>query len=1679
MGNLTSTAVPRAAVAGIDSYVSELPELAYEKSMGSSRFLKTIRCRHPEGLVVVKIYVKPQPGLSLKRQLKELQHERDLLSGLPNILAYHHISETERAGYLFRQFIASNVYDRISNRPFMTTFEKKWISFQILMGVVEAHSRQVYHGDIKTENIFVTSWNWVYLSDFSSFKPAHLPEDNPADFAYFFDTSARRSCYLAPERFLDPSAAGASDSGGKLTWEMDIFALGCTMAEIFLEGVPVFTLSQLLRYRKGKYDPTAMIDKIEDASMRSMIKHMLQLDPSGRLTAQEYLSEWRGKAFPEYFYVFLHPYLASLSDPYASASSTQYHVFLANNTNAIVADADAKIDRIYYDFDRIADALEIPNPRLDRTSLPGSTSVLNEPIDSSTRSRGGSTGSLDGPPDPSVKQSVLPKTLLPVHVHIPKFVSSTIDMAKSARAADGCLVLIAVICATIRNTLYPTSRLRGLDLLLTMGMQVSDEHKLDRIVPYMVTLLSDENPIVRINALAALTQLLGAVKSMTPSDASIFPDYILPSLKRFLTDPNTLARAAYAQCLPAIAEIAFQFLELSQLLKTEGNPDLDMDTNLYQMSYDANLRDLQDAVQEDVVALLIDPHSLVKRSLLTDMPRLCIFFGRQKANDVLLSHMITYLNDPDWMLRSAFCEAIVGVGTFVGMRSLEEYILPLMVQALTDAEEFVVEKVLNSLTSLAELGLIAKSKLRELCTSVLPLVCHPNRWIRYGVVAFLAASARLMPLIDVRCVLYPMVKPFLRREAPSLTEIGLLENIKSPISRQLYEHTILYASKNSGNGGNLLIQGSVGSYTRQGVGSYQQGNGGSPRGTHESSGYGGNQGGLLSRLKELGMADEDKEKLFAMKYFIAKASAARLRRQDSSAAAGSGLALEADLSHIALRDHGVTLHTVFLTPPANQPASRQNDLRQSMSTGLNGSRNALDSKRGSRANLAIAAATASLSPLLGLGVASTAGTAGSGSVAGEIASNKSSPSSSIAYNGIDSMVSQDRISPASSLDMQEGLAVQRRAIPRPRSESHLPGGVKRHSKTSSIGNYDLTADPAMVLGSNDRHSRRSSWRGRVATTVESATAADGQEKYIRRVLEKKTKELFPPPLPELGPKVTLEGRTAAVDARLRRVRAGVNAASELKGWRPKGILVAHFAEHVNQVNAIRVAPDHGFFATCSDDGTVKIWDTNRLHTNVANRARLTYSGMGGRVKAITFCESKHSIVSSSDNGQIHINRVEYIKPAQGSIKYTGFAPVQSLALRNEHATLLDHCETDMQSLLIFGTTRGRFSALDLRSMKEAWSFQIPPHHGSLTAMTFNRKNMWALTGTHRGVLSLWDIRFQLCAKTWMHPSRARINKLAPYLCKSQTRAGMNAGGKLVAMSVANASSEISVWNVSTGQCAEVFGVASEAGGTSTWSSVDADHELQRVFVDGLQSMAPPSMHELTDDTASLSLYGTHKHQGVRSFSIQPDGPFMVAVGNDRKLRYWDLGRIDDSYVVSGNEDEGTLYKYSSSFYQDANVHLESPASQHLMPQPAPSSASGDHGRVASTQSWSPLRNLPGMQPTDEVSRRNSGSAAASSGSANSSSSSTSVLGAVTGQGSSQPGGSSAARASGSRSVSGGSGRSLWLSDRRTTAGSSSEALITSAVPRRHLDGMTDVAVTQFPHPMIITSGRDGVVKVWQ
>ena len=157
--------------------------------------------------------------------------------------------------------------------------------------------QNICHGDIKLENILVSSWLWLTLTDFASFKPTYLPADNPADYSYFFDTRRRRACYIAPERFVQKASNLQADEGGdvsssgQLQKSMDVFSVGCCIGEIFTDGDPVFDFSNLLSYREANdnsYDPSQVLKKIDDEDIRNLASHMINRDPEARLTISEY-----------------------------------------------------------------------------------------------------------------------------------------------------------------------------------------------------------------------------------------------------------------------------------------------------------------------------------------------------------------------------------------------------------------------------------------------------------------------------------------------------------------------------------------------------------------------------------------------------------------------------------------------------------------------------------------------------------------------------------------------------------------------------------------------------------------------------------------------------------------------------------------------------------------------------------------------------------------------------------------------------------------------------------------------------------------------------------------------------------------------------------------------------------------------------------------------------------------------------------------------------------------------------------------------------------------------------------------------------------------------------------------------------------------------------------------------
>jgi phosphoinositide-3-kinase regulatory subunit 4 len=286
---------------------------------------RMLELREQQQQVVVKVFPKYDASVRLDLYAKRVREIKSLVYttyGLDtNLLPFSDLVITDRAAFLFRQYIKYNLYDRMSTRPFLTQCEKKWIAYQLLAAVNEVHSLSIVHGDIKPENVLVNSFLWVSLTDFASYKPVYLSKNHPsADFNYYFDISRRRTCYLAPERLEAPHQQNLSETDvlvdevmppdpSEFKSSMDIFSLGCVIAELFMER-PLFDFAKLLAYRDNKYDPyNDLVNEIKnDKPLLDMILSMLSLDPRQRKSANEYLQEQNDRSFPSYF-VYLKNYI--------------------------------------------------------------------------------------------------------------------------------------------------------------------------------------------------------------------------------------------------------------------------------------------------------------------------------------------------------------------------------------------------------------------------------------------------------------------------------------------------------------------------------------------------------------------------------------------------------------------------------------------------------------------------------------------------------------------------------------------------------------------------------------------------------------------------------------------------------------------------------------------------------------------------------------------------------------------------------------------------------------------------------------------------------------------------------------------------------------------------------------------------------------------------------------------------------------------------------------------------------------------------------------------------------------------------------------------------------------------------------------------------------------------------
>ena len=553
---------------------------------------------------------------------------------------------------------------------------------------------------------------------------------------------------------------------------------------------------------QGGFSPTEALAQIPDAEIRLMVQSMTSLDPSQRLTAQEYLTNLSGIVFPVVFGEVLHKYVAS----YAGRGATP----------------DQKIARVMRDFDTLTTQL------------------------------------------------------------------ASFDAVSELDKKTNCHVIIgSLVVACWRSLTATSAKLTGLDLLSKISELVDDEYKLDRYLPYIISSLSDEQSFVRASALRTLTGIVRTVTHVRSEDLNLFPAYIFPIVMNFKSDPEVLVRVAYSESIAVLAKTAQRFLEIAQLTninsKEADSTEVEADPDgKGQMAYDVELGTLHTFVQLELQVIMTDQESIVKQTLLSNnITLLCTFFGPQKVGEALLCHMFTLFNEKrDWRLRLAFFRSIVAVATYCGRRSIEQQVLPFIEKCLSDSEEFVVEETITAMTAMIELGHFRKALTIKLVADTLPLLQHPGIWIRYAVVALVAATARTLNVIDLHCTLAPLVGKYFEHPVVELNdEVLLLDALKPGVPRAVYE-TIVNSTDIQ-----LIYDAILQRSMLQG----QQ------RHPSKQSVLGQQQERWLNQLEGLGMTPDVEQKLLSMEQYVFKVFRERMRLAedpDPAASLSTAISLE-------------------------------------------------------------------------------------------------------------------------------------------------------------------------------------------------------------------------------------------------------------------------------------------------------------------------------------------------------------------------------------------------------------------------------------------------------------------------------------------------------------------------------------------------------------------------------------------------------------------------------------------------------------------------------------------------------------------------------------------------------------------------------------------------------------------
>lgn len=285
---------------------------------------------------------------------------------------------------------------------------------------------------------------------------------------------------------------------------------------------------------------------------------------------------------------------------------------------------------------------------------------------------------------------------------------------------------------------------------------------------------------------------------------------------------------------------------------------------------------------------------------------------------------------------------------------------------------------------------------------------------------------------------------------------------------------------------------------------------------------------------------------------------------------------------------------------------------------------------------------------------------------------------------------------------------------------------------------------------------------------------------------------------------------------------------------------------------------------------------------------------------------------------------------------------------------------DSASNLILGTTHSNIIILDLRTMRVLHRMENPRQYGPITCICLDRKKTWIIVGTSTGILTLWDKRFGLMLKSWhvgvsastsgrstrvhqcvVHPAKGRGKWIMVAVETSRKTSSDRKTTNLVEVWDIEKSVLVETFVTRTGATSDPLPESQEIVGTSADMTPAAaiaalvrarQTQNQSGLGDGSErrlpggfpgtskaEMLPSPAPDVRSMVVGLDFGGHSMAQRSEFNDLMVDSNpsrsggkgFMITGSEDRKIRFWDMGKIEKTAVLSGleSEQERPAYRY--------------------------------------------------------------------------------------------------------------------------------------------------------------------------